>query len=159
LSGLPRLDLPFSRANVSPTHAGFFVNFVLPPELLQAMRDLARREGCTLFVALLAVWVTVLHRSSGQVDFPVGTVTAGRSRSELRQIIGFFVNTLVLRCDTSGDPSFIALMHRLRAEVAGALRHDDVPFDEVVRAVKAERGRDLNPVLQANFVLESVPLP
>nr|CCE88377.1 non-ribosomal peptide synthetase/polyketide synthase [Sorangium cellulosum] len=159
LAGLPRLDLPFCRAVASPTHAGDAVNFTLSAGLTAAIKALAARQGCTLFVALLGAWVALLSRYTGQADFPVGTVVAGRSRAELRQLIGFVANTLVLRCDVPEASSFAGLMHRLRDVVVGALEHEDVPFDEVVRAVATTRDGDLNPLFQASFVLENMPLP
>ncbi|XXX76161.1 amino acid adenylation domain-containing protein [Sorangium sp. So ce134] len=159
LAGMPRLDLPFCRAVASPTHAGDAVSFTLSAELTAAIKELAGRRGCTLFVALLGAWVTLLSRYTGQADFPVGTVVAGRSRAELRHLIGFVANTLVLRCDFPERSSFAGLMQRLRAVVVEALDHEDVPFDEVVRAAATARDGDLNPLFQASFVLESMPLP
>uniref|UniRef100_UPI0013D93625 non-ribosomal peptide synthetase n=1 Tax=Pyxidicoccus caerfyrddinensis TaxID=2709663 RepID=UPI0013D93625 len=161
LSGLPRLDLPTPRTpSRGTTHAGDAHAFMLSAGLTSALKGLARRESCTLYVALLTAWATLLHRySHQQVDFGIGTVTAGRDRRELRDVVGFFVNTLVLRCDLSGDPEGGALMRRLRGVVEGALRHQEVPFDQVVSAVGAPRGQDLNPLFRAGFVLENVPFP
>ncbi|RKH18898.1 amino acid adenylation domain-containing protein [Corallococcus sp. CA047B] len=161
LAGLPRLDFPTPRTpGRGTTHAGDAYAFALPAGLTSALKDLARRESCTLYVALLTAWATLLHRySHQQADFGIGTVTAGRDRRELRDVVGFFVNTLVLRCDLSGDPEGSVLMRRLRGVVEGALRHQEVPFDQVVSAVGAPRGQDLNPLFRAGFVLENVPFP
>ncbi|RKH09839.1 amino acid adenylation domain-containing protein [Corallococcus sp. CA053C] len=161
LAGLPRLDLPTSRTPLrGTTHAGDACTFVLSEQLTAGLRELARRESCTLYVTLLAAWATLLHRyCGGQTDFGIGTVTAGRDRRELRDVVGFFVNTLVLRCDLSGDPEVGVLMRRLRGAVEGALRHQEVPFDQVVSAVGAPRGQDLNPLFRAGFMLENAPFP
>src|SRR5262249_23802258 len=108
LAGMPRLDLPVSRIPLAgPTHARAALSFVISAELTSRLKGLATRESCTMFVVLLALWATLLHRYSQQVDFGIGTVSAGRGRSELRDVIGFFVNTLVLRCDLSGDPEVV----------------------------------------------------
>jgi hypothetical protein len=75
---------------------------------------LSRREGVTLFMTLLAAYQVLLFRYSGQEDIAVGVPTAGRTRSQLEDLIGFFVNTLVLRGDMSGEPSFKAHLAQVR---------------------------------------------
>jgi amino acid adenylation domain-containing protein len=157
LAGMPRLELPYDRSVAAPTYAGAAVSFSLTAGISARLEEFAAREGCTLFAALISAWVALLHTYTGQDDFPVGIVSAGRNRKELTPIVGFFVNTLVLRCDVSGAPSFSELMKRLREVIAFALAHEDVSFDEVVRATSAPRGRDLNPLYQASFVMENVP--
>uniref|UniRef100_A0A173H0U4 L-cysteine--[L-cysteinyl-carrier protein] ligase n=1 Tax=Polyangium spumosum TaxID=889282 RepID=A0A173H0U4_9BACT len=160
LAGLPELELPTSRtAARGPSHAGDACSFTLSAELTAALKELARRESCTLFVALLAAWAILLHRYSQQVDFGIGTVAAGRDLPELANLYGFFANTLVLRCDLSGDPDGVTLLRRLRGVVEAALQHQDVPFDRIVSAAGAARGRDLNPLFRTSFVLENAPLP
>ena len=160
LAGLPRLELPTSRAcPASPTHAGDSRAIAVSPWLTARLKELSLREGCTLFVTLLSAWVILLHRYSSQDDFAVGTMTAGRDRSEVQGLLGFFVNTLVLRCDTSGAPTVSALLHRLREVAAAALEHDGVPFDEVVKATGATRGLGLNPLIQAVFLFENLAAP
>jgi amino acid adenylation domain-containing protein len=159
LDGLPRLDLPFAKIVSSPTHAGDAVNFIVPKDLVEAIKRMATAESTTLFTALLAAWTTLLHRYTGQMDFPIGTVSTGRDRSELRDIIGFFVNTLVLRCAIQPRDTFVGLMQQLQRVVIDALQHENAPFDEVVRAIKPSAHNDLNPLIQTCFVLENLPFP
>ena len=155
LAGLPRLDIPFSRPAAMPSHAGDAVSVRITKELTQRAKDFARAEATTLFAALLAVWATVLHRYSGQSDFAIATMVAGRDRSEFSNVLGFFVNTLVLRCDLSATPTFKELVGRLQGAVVRALEHQDVEFSEVVREHTATRDRDLNPIVQVSLDLNS----
>src|SRR5207245_1627454 len=77
----------------------------LSVSLQQQLQALSRQEGVTLFMTLLAGWLLVLQRYSGQSDLAVGTPIANRSQAELEGLLGFFVNTLVLRCQLEGqDP-------------------------------------------------------
>ena len=93
---------------------------VLPAGLVAELKDLGRQEGATLFMTLLAGFHVLLHRYSSQEDVLVGVPVAGRTRSELEGLIGLFVNTLVLRGELSGDPSFRALLGRVRLDALGA---------------------------------------
>ncbi|MEW5931850.1 MAG: amino acid adenylation domain-containing protein, partial [Gemmatimonadota bacterium] len=79
----PLLEIPTDqprRAGQSPLAATH--HFTLPPELSGGLRELARREGATLFMTLLAGWQALLSRYSGQDDVVVGTPIAGRNRRE-----------------------------------------------------------------------------
>src|SRR5690606_32551133 len=61
------LDLPADRPRPSAlTYAGDALEFGWSRELREALESLARSEGATLFMLLLAGWSTLLHRLSGQ---------------------------------------------------------------------------------------------
>jgi amino acid adenylation domain-containing protein len=156
---MPRLELPFERTNMNPSHAGASHHFTLSTEVTAGLRALAARERCTLFQTLLAAWATLLARYSGQRDLGIATASSTRDRAELRDLFGFFIETIVLRCDLSGEPSFVEVMHRVRDVAIEALDRGGVPFDELVNLVGAVRGRDLTPLVQACFSLEPVPAP
>ncbi len=95
----------------------------------QALTALARRQGVTPFVLLLAAYETMLYRYSGQTELLVGTPVRGRSQPELEDVVGFFVNTVVLRAKFEHDQSFSGYLQRARATVLDALSHQDVPFE------------------------------
>src|SRR4029077_20080613 len=97
------LDLPTDRARPAvESYRGARHGFALPAELTTSLNGLARSEGATLFMVLLAAFSVVLSRWSGQMDIVVGSAIAGRTHRELEGLIGFFVNTLALRTDVSG---------------------------------------------------------
>ncbi|MCP3140915.1 MupA/Atu3671 family FMN-dependent luciferase-like monooxygenase [Pyxidicoccus xibeiensis] len=157
LAGLPRLELPtdFPRPK-EPGFQGAVHRLTLPRPLVENLRALGRREGCTLFVTLAAAWTALLNRYSGQEDFGLGTVVAQRDRPELRDVVGFFAHTLVLRGDVSGQPTFRELLARTRRTFHEALAHADLPFEEVVGAARVARGAD-NPLFQTSLLLEVPP--
>ena len=157
LARLPRLELPTDRPRPSqPSHRGESHAFSLPAELVEQLASLARQEECTLFVALLSGWATLLHRYSGQDDFGIGTVTAGRERPELRRLVGYVANTLVARCDFSDAPTFRELLRRTRATIAGALAHAELPFDEAAEAARAPGNSDNRALFQVAFSFQNL---
>ncbi|HEX3662576.1 MAG TPA: amino acid adenylation domain-containing protein [Acidobacteriaceae bacterium] len=131
---------------------------VIPPDLLQALESLSQRQGVTLFMTLLASFDVLLARYTGQEDIVIGSPSAGRSRSEFAEVMGFFVNNLVLRADLSGNPTFAALLTRVRETTLQAYEHQDVPFDQLVQALRPERSPDHSPLFQTMFILQNFPI-
>ncbi|HEU0077525.1 MAG TPA: amino acid adenylation domain-containing protein, partial [Longimicrobiaceae bacterium] len=137
----------------APREHGASVAFHLSADTSRAVRDLARAEGATPFMVLLAAWQALLGRWAGQDDVVVGTPVAGRSRTELEPLIGFFANTLALRADLSGAPSLRVLVGRVRELALGAYAHQEVPFERLVEELAPERSLSHTPLFQAVFAL------
>jgi amino acid adenylation domain-containing protein len=125
--------------------------------LTAQLRALARDEGCTLYMTLLAGLAVVLWRATGQSDLVVGCPTAGRGRRETEGTVGFFVNTLALRVDVSGEPSFRELMRRVRDLTLRAAAHGDAPFELLVENLAPERDLGRNPLFQVMLALFHAP--
>lgn len=156
LEDLPVLEFPADHPRPDrPTGAGRYVNWRLPDELAGQLRELARAEQVSFLAVLLAVFATVLGHWTGQQDLAIGSVFAGRTRTETEPLIGFFANTLVLRTRLDGDPSFRELIRRCHETVLSASAHQDVPFRLVVEALRPPRLPGRNPLFQVAFTLQA----
>ncbi|HSK77096.1 MAG TPA: amino acid adenylation domain-containing protein [Thermoanaerobaculia bacterium] len=160
LAGAPAVfELPADRPRPAvQTQSGARVPLRVPRELSARLAALARRRGVTPFMLLLAAWQALLHRSTGQEDFNVGSPVAGRNRRETERLIGFFVNTLVLRADLSGNPAFEELLLRTRKAALAAYSHQDLPFEKLVEEIKPARDLAHQPLVQVMFSLQNTPL-
>ncbi|HST63409.1 MAG TPA: amino acid adenylation domain-containing protein [Longimicrobium sp.] len=153
----PLLELPADRPRPAvQTHAGAVEQTFLPRDVADAVLALARQEGATLFMVLMAALDLVLSRQSGQEDVVVGTPIAGRTRAETDRVVGLFLNTLALRVSLAGDPAFRDLLRRVRETTLDAYAHQDAPFEAVLEEIQPERAPDRTPVFQvmlnlANF--------
>ncbi len=156
LAGAPEsLELPYDRQPSPATgNHGSRRPFELSADLFGRLGELARRDGWTSFMALLAGWQALLARYSGQEDVVVGSPIANRTRLELEGLIGFFTNTLALRLDLSGDPSFWELGRRVRTAALDAYAHQDVPFERLVEELHPDRHLGRNPLFQTMLVLQ-----
>jgi non-ribosomal peptide synthetase component F len=106
----------------------------MPAWMLQELRVLCRRQNATLFMTLLAAWVTLLHRYSGEEDILIGTHTANRNRLEAERLIGCLTSyLLVLRHDLTGDPSFSELLKRVRKTALDAFSHSELPVEILLK--------------------------
>ena len=158
LAGVESLDLPLDRLRPAvASQRGGQVDFEVGEALTQALRDLGRREGATLFMTLLAAFQVLLWRWSGQDDIVVGVPVAGRGRHELESLIGFFVNMLVIRNDLSGDPSFAAHLRRVREVAVDAYAHAELPFEKLVERLAPSRDLARNPIYQVSFRMGNTP--
>jgi amino acid adenylation domain-containing protein len=161
LQGAPAvLELPLDRPRPPlQTFSGGHVGRELPAALAARLAELARREGATPFMALLALFEALLLRHTGQDDFVLGTPIANRNRSETEGLIGFFVNTLALRADLTGSPSFRRLLARVREATLGAYTHQDLPFEKLVEELRPERSLSHTPLFQVMFSLAMPAAP
>src|SRR6185295_5348024 len=107
--------LPTDRPRpAAESHRGAEAPVRLPPALADAVHALARREGATPYMVLLAAWDLLMARWAGTGDVVVGAAVANRERPEVEGTVGCFVNTLALRAGLSGDPSAAAFLARVR---------------------------------------------
>ncbi|MFY2561712.1 amino acid adenylation domain-containing protein [Corallococcus terminator] len=160
LAGAPSaMELPTDRPRPAvQTHRGARLPVTLPRSVSEAVTALARREGATPFMVLLASWQLLLARYSGQDDVCVGSPIANRTRAETEGLIGFFVNTLVLRARLEGNPSFRQLLAQVREVTLGAYAHQDVPFEKLVQELQPERDLSRAPLFQVMFILQNAPV-
>src|SRR5579872_366906 len=128
----------------------------LPKGLMAQLRKLANDEGTTLFVAVLAAFTALLVRITGSLDVVIGTAVSGRTHPDLERVAGLFMNPLALRSTLSGDPTFLEVLELVRHTVLDALVHQDCPFQDWLRELRKQRGRnDLYPYSVVLFVEEA----
>ncbi|MEW2493515.1 amino acid adenylation domain-containing protein [Streptomyces nodosus] len=159
LAGMPEeLALPTDLPRPArPSHRGDLVRLRLEPSLHRALAELARTAGASPFMVLQAALAALLDRIGAGPDIPLGTTVAGRTDDALDELVGFFVNTLVLRTDTSGDPSFRALVERVRRTDVAAFENQNVPFERLVEVLSPSRSMSRHPLLQVMLNLLNTP--
>ena len=131
--------------------------FTLSLDLSAKLKRLSRDRGATLFMTLLAAFQTLLHRYTSQDDITIGCPVAGRNRAEVENLIGFFLNILVFRVDTSGEPSFLELLNRVRLVCLAAYAHQDLPFEKLVEELHPERQLNRSPIVDVAFAFQNTP--
>jgi len=152
---LPVLDLPTDRPRPPiQTYRGASHAFNLSDELAGGLKALAKAEGTTLYMLLLAAFGVMLHCHSEQEDILVASPVVGRSRAEFEGIVGFFANPVVLRANLSGDPTLRAFLAQVRQTVLAALEHQDYPTLLLVKQLRPARDLSRAPLCQVMFVLD-----
>ena len=123
--------------------------------LTRAIKSVSRDHRVTLFMTLLAAFQCLLYRYTQHDDVAVGSVIANRNQIPIERLMGMFANTIILRTDLSGDPKFSEVLRRVRRVTLDAHRNQDLPIEEILRALQASRSIDRNTLFQVMFVLQN----
>ncbi len=152
------LQLPtdYPRPAIQST-SGASIPFIIDKDLSGRLQKFSLKNGCTLFMTLLATFKVLLYRYSNQQDICVGTAVAGRQQKELESLIGFFVNTLALRNEVNGNQTFPEFLQQVKATTLKAYEFQDIPFERVVDAVIGHRDLATDPLVQIMFALQNTP--
>ncbi|MFG2115841.1 amino acid adenylation domain-containing protein [Streptomyces sp. NPDC048718] len=148
------LELPTDRPRPPVTTSnGARHQFPFTPELTGAVKELAKREGVSVFVLLLAAWEVLLHRLSGQDDILVGTTSSTRGRPEIEPMVGYFLTVLPLRSTLRPGMTVRELLAATRTTMMGAFDHHDIPFGTLLDELDLDRDPSRTPLFQSSFIL------
>jgi len=130
-SGAPadvKMPLDFPRPP-RMTHVGGNERATLTKEDADALTALARTAGATLFTALFACYVALIHRYTSQKEMVVGVPVRGRNRAEIENLIGNFVNTLAIRATVESSQTFAEFLASMRDLTLDAFSNQDMPLE------------------------------
>lgn len=129
-----------------------------PASVARPLRDLAKRNGATLFSTLLAAFQVTLSKWTGKDDILVGTPVANRGKQAVRETMGYCAGIVPLRGQIDGGRTF---SQRLRAVHDSTIESfaNAMPFAELVKALDMPRTPGCNPVFQVRFALQNHPVP
>ncbi|OME97845.1 non-ribosomal peptide synthetase [Paenibacillus sp. FSL H7-0942] len=157
LSGeLPVLELPTD--HIRPTVQSFEgdrVRIQLDKEKTAGLRQLATKNGSTLYMVLMAAYQVWLSKYTSQKDIVVGTPISGRRHIDVQKMMGMFVNTLVLRGAPSPDKSFNNFLEETKEAVLKVFDNQDYPFEFLVEKLQTNRDVGRNPLFDAMFSLNN----
>lgn len=136
------------------THEGETLDFFIDGKQRKGMLRLGQSLGLSPFMILLAVFKSLMERSSGQQDLCVGTAMGGRKQVEAEPLIGYFVNPLPIRSTVNPEESFKAILLEVKKNALEAFDHQEVPFEKIVAATAQRRQFGVNPLFQVMFVME-----
>ena len=153
---LPVLNMPgdYPRPAIK-TYNGGIAGGHLSMQLTKALKGLAQEQGCTLFMSVVTMVNTLLHRYTGQEDLILGTPMAGREHADLHNQIGLYINTLALRTQFKGTDSIKTLLANVKQVTLGAFEHQVYPFDELIDDLNLQRDLSRNALFDVMVVLQN----
>jgi len=136
------------------TLRGSAVGLDLPDTLTQELRRFCRDHSVNSYLALLSIYFTLLYRYTGQDRIVVGVPLTNRRQDEYKDTMGCFVNTVPVLIDIKEDTVFMDLVGSVRKAMLEAHRHQEVPLEEIVKALGMRRDPSYNAVYQAGYTFE-----
>ncbi|WP_139488492.1 non-ribosomal peptide synthetase [Brevibacillus dissolubilis] len=143
---LPVLDMPTDHVRPQERQfTGDVVPFQIAPAYTDKLEQIAQKEGITLNSLLFAIYTITLHKYTGQHEFIIGSLTAGRSHPDILTMVGMFNNFLPIRTELPTAPiTVIDYAKELHQTLLAAYEHQDVAYDRLVQAVPASAQTDLS---------------
>ncbi|MFD4904544.1 condensation domain-containing protein [Kitasatospora purpeofusca] len=133
-------ELPTDRPRpASSSRTGATHHLDLADGRVEALRELARSSGVSLFSVLLGTFQSLLHRRTRQNGFLIGCPTTTRMSPVVREVVGNFVNTLLFRGDFDPGTTFRQAAEAADRQVKAGLGSAGYPFELLTRTVNRPR--------------------
>jgi amino acid adenylation domain-containing protein len=129
----------------------------IPKEITDLAKEFSIKENVTMYMYFLSVFGYLLSRYSGDKDICIGTPVANRPGSKLEKLIGLFINSIVLRVQIDEELSFRELLKKVKETSLEALSNQELPFEDLVEALRPERIININPIFQVMFAWQNLP--
>ncbi len=148
-------DLPadFTRPNLK-TYGVQVARAQVSSEALAVLKEVARRNACSLFMSLFAIFTAYLHRLTGQESLIAGIPAADRSGPDEQRIIGNCTNILPVQVEVRSDEAFTGLLSRVKQSLLDVFDHIHYPFSRLIRRFDAIREVSRTPLVDAMFNLD-----
>jgi hypothetical protein len=130
----------------------------VPSDLGRAVRELARRNGATLFSTLLAAFQIALSKWTGADDILVGTPVANRSKQAVRETMGYFSGIVPLRGQIDRTQMFSNSLRAVHQATVDSFANA-MPFAELMRELGDSPSPGHNPIFEVRFALQNHPIP
>lgn len=158
LSGeLPVLNMPadYPRPPIQ-SFEGAKIRTRVDEETTSALMKLANDTGTTLFTVLLGAYNVLLFKYTGQEDIIVGAPIAGRTNSDIENVIGMFINMIALRNYPEGHKTFSNFLNEVGEETIKAFDNQDYQFNDLVDALNVTRDLSRSPLFDTMFALQNM---
>lgn len=157
LADAPRLWSPPADPAAITSKLGSEMSLV-PAELGKAVRELARKNGATLFSTLLTAFQITLSKWTGADDIVVGTPVANRNKQAVRETMGYCAGIVPLRGQIDPQRTFSSSLQAVHRSTVDSFA-SAMPFAELAKAVGDASAPGYNPVFETRFALQNHPVP
>ena len=143
---LQLIQLPIRRSlDTCPCWRAGSGELAFSPSLADKLKTLCKAEDATLLMLLIAGFMALLHRYTGEKDILVASQISGRDYPGTENSIGSFANTILLRGALSGQQRFLELLRRARNMTLEAYSHQDFPCELLLD--KMGQGEQQSPMM------------
>ncbi len=132
---LPQESSPASTEAVSaPTQEelhGDIETLLIPRDLTARAHAFCLRENVTFNMLLFSVFVAMVAKITGELEFTVGSPCANRTE-DTEELIGLFMNIQVFRSHLKDRSTFRDLLEQIQIWTLGAYENQTLPFEDLL---------------------------
>ncbi|WP_291584140.1 condensation domain-containing protein, partial [Clostridium sp. UBA6640] len=149
---IPILNLPYDYERPAvQSFEGDSVSFEVDKNVTLELRELTKKTGTTMHMVILSAFNILLSKYSGQEDIIVGIPIAGRSHSDLQNIIGMFVNTLALRNKPEGVKKYIDFLNEVKENSIKSYENQSYQIEQLVEKLNIKKDPSRSPLFDVIF--------
>ena len=157
---IPLLNMPTTYARPSTqSFEGSNYYTKLPKETFAKIENISKQLGITPYMLMLSCYYILLSKYTSQDDIVVGTPIVGRELPELSNVLGMFVNTLALRNKINSNLTFNNLTNTIKNNCLNSFKHQNYPFDMLVKDLNISRDTSRNPLFDVMFIYQNNGYP
>lgn len=130
----------------------------VPAALGKSVRELARKNGATLYSTLLAAFQITLSKWTGADDILVGTPVANRGRQGAKELMGYCAGIVPVRGQIDPSRKFSDTLQSVHQSALDAFANA-MPFAELAQVMKEPTTEGHNPLFEVRFALQNHPVP
>jgi amino acid adenylation domain-containing protein len=151
------IDLPVDRPRPeTKSYAGATTSHRVSAKLTAALKAAGAKQGCSLFVTLLAAFEALMGRLAGVEELVVAVPTAGQSMVEDKALVGHCVNFLPIRGGWTRETSFADHLRAVSRQALDAYERQDTTLGTIVRNLTLPRDMNRLPLTELQFNLEKL---
>ncbi|UKJ77427.1 non-ribosomal peptide synthetase [Azospirillum brasilense] len=126
------LDRPRPAVRSAETAKGSHCHRVrLTPDVAEALRALARRNGASLHALMMTLMAHEVRRRTGRTAFLMGTAASTRETAEEAGVVGYCINMLPVPFQVDRGEPLEQAVRATQSRLAEALRHGRQPFARI----------------------------
>ena len=158
LSSLPPASrFPRDFYSTKETLQGELLVYNFPLETSQKITAFCQRNNYTQFQFYYVCFVILMSIYTQENDIIIGTPVANRNSRYFQDTYGLFFNSLPIRLLIDIKLSFFQLMKKSIDSINQYIKHQEVPFTEIVKAINPERNLDDNVLFNIHFAYQYFP--
>lgn len=120
-------------------------------DLKDHLTQFCNAQAMTLSTVLIAVFATILCRYANEDEVIIGMPVSLRLMPEEADVVAPLLNTVPVRCRVGAEATYTQLCQMVHKQVATALDHAYLPFQDIVTAVDLARVPGRHTLYQAAF--------
>jgi amino acid adenylation domain-containing protein len=126
----------------------------LPASLVEGLKQLGIKNGCSLTTTLLVAFEVFLFKLTGQTELVVGVPTSGQTTTGKYNLVGHCVNFLPLYSKVNTDSKFNEYLKVRNSSILDDYDHQEFTFGSLLQKLSVPRDASRIPLITAVFNID-----